>query len=243
MTTEILSNFQAESIDYLYDIEPQSQNLFWAGEFNEVGSEGKEGGKNVFWNAAFRIRKIEIPMPKMEVDQNVIMKTSFFKNINYAQEVSIEWFEDVYHSVLKYHTDWIARWYDRRYDVLRCGPQGKYRKLRLVAFHYKDTQDNNIIPAPVIQPIMEFKITGLIPTDIPPLVFDYSADQNDQPLSIKYKCNTIEWNYLITEKADLWSPTGFHSDTGAGGEAKTANRENDRLAEAIITRGKKIRIA
>jgi len=203
---DLLDHFQADAIDYLYDVEPQSQNLFWAGYFNEASEGTKE--EKAFYNASYRIRKISIPMPKLEVDQNNVLRAPIFKNANFSQEVTIDWFEDVYHSVKKYHLDWYARWYNRQFDVLRCGVAGKFRKLIVVAYHYVNSNDNSLIETPVAQPIMAFHIGGLIPLEIPDMNFDYSSDQNDTPVTIRYKCGRIQWAYSdqigIGTKADIW---------------------------------------
>ena len=215
-----LDRFQSDAIDYLYDLEPQSQNLFWVGYFCEA-SQGEDMEK-AFYNAAYRIRKITIPMPKMEIDQNNILRAPIFKNANFTQEISIEWIEDVYHSVQKYHLDWFARWYNRQYDVLRCGVHGKFRKLLLVAYHYVNSDTDSLIEVPAVQPLMIFHVGGLIPLQLPDMTFDYSADQNETPLNMTYKCSRIQWVYSdkvgMGQKADIWGGnkgiTGLKSGNG-----------------------------
>ena len=186
---EVLNKYQNEAIDYLYDIEPQSNNLFWAGYF--------EQGRNIraFFNAHFRIRKITIPFPTMTIDNHKELRYPVFKDSTFSQEVKIDWFEDVYHSVQKYHLDWFSRWYNREYDVLRCGVNGKFRTMKVVAYHYVDN-GNSIISAPQPVPIMAFDIGGLVPISIgDSLTFSHDSDDNDKLLSVTYKCGRILWNY------------------------------------------------
>lgn len=233
---DIIDSFQHDSIDYLYDLEPQSQNLFWAGYFCESSSGEKV--EKAFYNAAYRIRKISIPMPSMEVDQNNTLRAPLFKSASFSQEITIDWTEDVYHSVKKYHLDWFARWYNRQYDVLRCGISGKFRKLLVVAFHYVDDSES-LLSQPKIQPILAFHIGGLIPIQIPELTFDYANGQNDAPVSIKYKCSKIQMSYskeiglgrnaniwgdaasvssAALKDAKVWNPSGFLQDPYGPGD-------------------------
>lgn len=216
-----LESFQADAIDYLYDLEPQSQNLFYAGFFYEAHNSNQL--EKAFYNAAYRIRSIDIPMPKMEIDQNNVLRAPIFKNVNYSQEITIEWLEDVYHSVEKYHIDWHARWYNRQYDVLRCGVGGKFRQLTVIAYHYLNSDERSIIETPKVQPIMMFSIGGLIPLDLPNIKFDHSSDQNDSPVSIRYKCGKIQWIYS--------NEIGVGSNTGSSimGGANSVNNDNMRV--------------
>jgi hypothetical protein len=196
--TSMLEQFQSDGIDYLYDIEPQSNNLFYAGFFQEsITSEGKNTqAVRPFYNAQYRIRKVTLPFPKLEVEMHPILRTPLIQKATYDQEVTIDWFEDVYHSVQQYHLDWIARWYNRKFDVLRCGTSGKFKELIVVAFHYINDADGPVlIETPKVQPIMAFRLAGLVPEGLPELNFDYNADANDQNLSIKYKCGVIDWLY------------------------------------------------
>lgn len=186
---DVLNKYQNEALDYLYDVEPQSNNLFWAGYF--------EQGDNVrpLFNAQYRIRKITIPLPSMTIDNHRETRYPIFKDVNFSQEIKIDWFEDVYHSIKKYHLDWFSRWYNREYDVLRCGVNGKFRTMKVVAYHYEDW-NNNVIAAPRPVPIMSFDIGGMIPLSIGnETTFSHDSDENDKFISMTYKCGRILWNY------------------------------------------------
>jgi len=188
-----LNAYQSDGFDYLYDLEPQSQNLFWVGYFRQA----KDGNGEVkpFYNAAYRIRKITIPMPTLDVENCDDLRAPLFKEAKYKQELEIDWFEDVYHSVRKYHLDWVARWYNRQFDVLRCGVNGKFRQCTVVAYHYINSDVNSIIEVPEIQPIMAFKIGGLVPKDIPDITFDHEKPNNEQMLTMKYQFSLLQWVY------------------------------------------------
>jgi hypothetical protein len=233
----VLENFQADGIDYLYDLEPQSNNLFWAGYFQEAPGRNAANPVRQFYNSQYRIKKINIPFPKLNVEMHKELRTPIFQNAEYDQDITIEWVEDVYHSVHQYHLDWIARWYSRKFDVLRCGTSGKFKQLVVIAFHYvNDEQGPAIIESPKIQPVLAFHLGGLIPKGVPDISLDYASDGNDQTLSISYKCGVINWLYsnqigLGYKQEDInaasfnydkggkvWWPIGY-SETGDGLES------------------------
>jgi hypothetical protein len=226
---------QWNGVDYLYKIEPQSQNLFFAGYFCEAGASNDtspnpqdQSGSSMkmFYNARYRIRKITIPFPSMEIEYHPELRAPMPKSVNYQNEITIDWFEDVYHSVQKYHIDWFNRWYTREYDCFRCGIQGKFRKLAIVAFHYvnKNIESgvDSIVPVPKIEPLFCFVLGGLIPKQIPSMTFDYNADQNDNMLSMTYHCGPIRWIYTSDLGFGDTNPGGLFSDN-ATSAMKVAN--------------------
>jgi hypothetical protein len=189
---------QWDGLDYLYNVEPQSNNLFYAGFFCE--SEVQDGNYlKMFYNAEYRIKKIVIPFPSIDIEYHPETRVPMVKNVTYQNEITIDWFEDVYHSVQKYHLDWFNRWYSREYDCFRCGIQGKFRKMAVVAFRYKNNNETSIIPVPEIEPLFTFIIGGLIPKTMPAISFDYNVDGNDSLVSMQYNCGPIRWIYSNTE--------------------------------------------
>jgi len=203
--------------------------MFWAGFFREAGSN------NVFHNAQYRIRKISIPLPKMEVDIHEQLRVPIFKSATYSQDISIDWFEDVYHSVKKYHQNWHGAWYNRQFDVLRCGVAGKFRQLTVVAYHHINDPlaSNSLIETPVIQPVMAFRIGGLVPLEWgSEIIWDHNADGNDTMLQCRYKCGIIEWLYnqdFSGENPQMWNPTGFD-------QISTSNPDGDGSKTDELTR-------
>jgi hypothetical protein len=237
---DLLQDFEFDQwngIDYLYNIEPQSQNLFFAGYFCEAGAGNSTSPKGdqsassmkMFYNARYRIRKITIPFPSMEIEYHPELRAPMPKGVNYQNEITIDWFEDVYHSVQKYHIDWFNRWYTREYDCFRCGIQGKFRKLAIVAFHYvnKNIADgvDSITPVPKMEPLFCFVLGGLIPKQLPQMTFDYGADQNENMLSMSYYCGPIRWIYS--------------SDLGFGDEQPDSLFDDNATSAMKIASGRK----
>ena len=54
-----IQTYERDLLDYLTDMEPQTQNLFYAGNFLEIGS-GSDSIKE-FYNAHYRIAGIQLP--------------------------------------------------------------------------------------------------------------------------------------------------------------------------------------
>ena len=230
-----LEAYQSDGADYLYDIEPQAQNMFWAGFFRESGD------RNVFHNAQYRIRKVSIPLPKMDVEIHPQLRFPIFKEATYSQDVSIDWFEDVYHSVTKYHQNWHSAWYNREYDVLRCGVDGKFRQLTVAAYHYVNSNNStSLIETPTIQPIMAFRIGGLIPLSWgEEITWDHANDAGENFLQCRYKCGIIEWIYA--DGLQLWNPKDFAQPSASEGSTSDAiSSEYTRLANSLITMGQSI---
>lgn len=194
---EKLDTAQRDGIEYLYEIEPQSQNLFYAGYFCEANTNNEKGTTDMkmFYNAQYRIKKVTIPFPALDLEYHPETRAPLVKGANYTNEISIDWFEDVYHSVQKYHFDWFNRWYSKEYDCFRCGIQGKFRKMVVVAFHYVNTNIDSIIPVPKAEPLFAFIIGGLIPKTLPAMTFDYSNDANESLINMTYNSGPIRWVY------------------------------------------------
>ena len=221
----ILDTYQSDAIDYLYDLEPRSQNLFWVGYFRQAVTHN--GELRPFYNASYRINKISIPMPSMSLSIQNSLRAPIFDKVEFPMTVNISWHEDVYHSVHKYHLDWFARWYNRQYDVLRCGVNGKFRQLTIVAYHYINEDVESIIEVPSIQPIMAFKIGGLVPEKLPSMDFDHGSAQNDKTLDLTYKCGLIQWAY--SDKIGLGQRAGRLFDPAIADNPSFVMDENNRV--------------
>src|SRR5574344_1014977 len=220
VTIDELNNFEYDGTNYLYDMEPPQNNLFWAGNFSSGVAKGTTNGytsgskKRVLHNAQFRIQSLDFSGPQFTFqDEPNITHMSYPKSVTLNKEVNITWLEDVYHSVQKYHMDWMTNWYDINTDCFTTGPAGKYRLLDLVLFHYvHSSKDMAEVTA---QPIYLITLRGLVPNGIGS--FNYSMSGPGDPT---YKC-TYKANYVCVfyNKALLGTSktsSGVLSD--AGGE-------------------------
>ncbi|MCF0125612.1 MAG: hypothetical protein HUJ68_07640 [Clostridia bacterium] len=249
-----IANYERDLVDYISDLEPQTQNLFYAGNFLEVGS-GNTALKE-FYNAHYRISSIQLPGTSFDMETDKLTRIPMFKACNFEYKITIDWREDVYHSVQKYHEDWMRRWYDRVHDTFRCGISGKFRSMDLIAYHY--TASSNIaafLEEPEIEPLFWYRIAGMVPIQIEGMKFDASNGRNEEVFSVQYMCSKIDLRYnkdflstnhglySTTGEADgnstmgqvaVWSPEGIQETFNAGA-ASNQNLEKLRLARTLST--------
>ena len=189
-----LENFQDDVLDYLYNLEPPANNLFWAGNFQTFATnDGKYEEKNIALpNAQFRIKKISFDSPGLEFgDDNKHTFQQFVKSYKPVQEVKIDFRDDFAHSVKRYHMDWQKYWYHRKHGVFRTGAYGKIRGFDIILFHYApESSGAGLIKAlPVARPILGIQIRGMMPATISGWEFDTDAPNNEQLFSATYKLN------------------------------------------------------
>lgn len=203
LTANDLNNFQQDGIDYLYGLEPAQNNLFWAGDFSchNADNDGKSLSLNRFTNSQFRIKSINFDTPKFTFQEHKQTHNQLIKGIEYSNNMSITWIEDVYHSVRKYHLDWQSHWYNRQFDCLRCGSRQKLRGLNIVLFHYVADSNGSWHGTPVAVPIMVFKIRGMVPLSTGQFKFD-TSDAGAEMITINYVMQKIHMFYL----SDLMMP-------------------------------------
>lgn len=228
-----IPRFEREQNDYLYDIEPQSQNLFFVANFSESTSDDGSQALKELYNAHMRVRSIELPRLSYDFETDPITKMPIFKSGKFNYEITINWFEDVYHSIYHYHENWMHRWYDYQYNTLRCGKSGKFRKCQLVAYHYKKTGDM-FNPQTKPEPLYIINMYGLVPRELPPLKHSYSEDQGDSELTISYYCSKFEilFNSNFTKTDDSLYDTTSKASGGTTGDVwgpSVANGEEDSM--------------
>lgn len=208
--TRFTREFENEQEDYIFDLEPQSQNLFFLANFSESVKGTDDDSLKELYNAHMRCRSIELPRLTFDYETDELTKIPIFKSGKFNYEITINWLEDVYHSIYHYHENWMARWYNYQYNVLRCGQSGKFRKCQLVAYHYKKKNDV-FNPDVEAEPLYIINIYGMVPRELPPIKHSYDEDQGDQTLSISYYCSKFEilFNSEFTRTNDSnFSTTG-----------------------------------
>jgi hypothetical protein len=213
-----LKSFEYDGVNYRHDLEPKQQNLFWAGDFWETNPDTSGNDKTAdswtrnFINAPFRIVNVKIDLPKLSFERHKQLKTQLFKEATYADTVTIGWLDDVYRSVQKYHLDWVNRWYNRQFDVIRCGAGGKFKALTIYAFHYKNSS-LSLLDVPTIELLFRIKLRGLVPKDIGSIEFDYGNPGNETVVSMQYGYNKCLWEYnpefYAGDFRKVWATDGF----------------------------------
>ena len=229
--------FEIEQEDYVYDLEPQSNNLFFVANFEE-----NSNFKNSLFNVQYRVQSIEIPSLTYEYETDQITKIPLIKNGKSSYEVSITWLEDVYHSIYSYHEKWLDSWYDYRHNLLRVGQYGRFRKCSIVTYHYVKSGDI-FNPTYTAQPIMLIQLNGLVPKGLPSLKFSYSEDQSDQLLTLEYLCSDYNIIYnkdFASASAEVWNPElafnkGFVDEAPAGASNDQSEKERIIYAATGLT--------
>ena len=84
--TDTIKKFETDQENFLYDIEPQANNLFIAAKFRvskgaKLNSSGDEDLN--FTNAHFRIRSIELPERTAELEADKLTRLPVIKNVGY----------------------------------------------------------------------------------------------------------------------------------------------------------------
>lgn len=200
-----LLNFEYDGTNYIYDLPPANNNLFWAGNMcaahepvpdNAVDSlnSARNYTRN-FYNAQFRIQSISLKGLSMRFTPDEhLSHRDYFTGVELIKTVSITWLEDAYYSVQKYHQDWICNWYDSKNDCFLVGSNGKFRQLDVVAFHYK--QKNSIYEDPTVEPVLLIAIRGMVPEQVPGFEFNMSTG-NASTQQINYRVNQAMLFYNI----------------------------------------------
>jgi hypothetical protein len=209
---KLLNNFSVDVIDYVHDMEPQSNNLFYAGFFREKVEQGDAVGSmghNELEIAPYRIQNITVGMSAFSTVVDPASRIVNIDKITHDQSIQISWREDVRHSIKKYHFEWASMWYNKNFDVLIVGEEGKFRRLGIVAFHYiNGSGDDTPFDSPMIEPLFLLDVVGIVPEDFGK--FSFGDDGNDATVNITYKASRISWLYF--DNTSPWHPTDLAAD-------------------------------
>lgn len=248
LDTGTFRSFETDQEDYIYDLEPQSNNLFFVCNFAEstgdkIGSSYKE-----LFNAQFRARSIQLPRLEFTFTTDPVTHLPLFDSGKFDFNVQIDWLDDVYHSIWHYHENWMARWYNYQFNLLRCGQDGKFRKCRVVAYHYKKKGDV-FNPEVEAEPLYIMNIFGMVPRALEGLRQSYEEDGGDKLLSMQYIASKVDilFNSNFTKKGDnnvydstskatgvgtaVWNP-----QTMSNGESDISTFERLRITRAVTQR-------
>lgn len=246
---EELSTFQQDQLTYLYEMEPSSDNMFWCGNFhdhNKPEEQDATTNSRYFSNAQFRIRSVKFNFPTLSFEQDPNTHTMLLKDVEITKEVSVGFIDDVYRSVMKYHLDWFARWYNRALDCFRVGADGKFKGLDLILYHFIDGNEASMSPLnlkPTIQPVLRIKLRGLAPQALGDFSVDYSSTGNEKTREYSYAVNHIELDYWQEIVGSEWKKKMGNNDDKKQGvwrpldvgvqAASVENAEQDRILRSV----------
>lgn len=229
--TENILDMEANGIDYLYSLEHGQNNLFFA-KFGDLD------------DSVFRISKINISSPTLnfERDNNRLNR---LKGAALPEDVSITWIEDAYRSVEQYHLKWLRNWYDFAADFIPIGAGGKFKTLKIYAYHYVNKNVSISGPLMDADSVVEITLLNCVPTNMGTgYDFDWSGG-GVKEFTTTYKFSQIYVNYksdpkalpimdLLKGKSTLYSNV---SSLGLGSE--TSREQPKQTKEGIGTRADK----
>lgn len=204
-----LQDLQYNGVDYLYNLEPQQNNLFMIDKFYdpvEMGnnSSGNGGAQTSYEingdkpsNIEYRIKKVSgFKLPSLDVKSD--MSSGPFR-WNYVatgrtdqNTLTISWVEDVFWTVKRYHMNWMNHWYNKYLDVNVCGLKGKFRNLVLYSYHYVNVNTQTATPVQKAMPIARFQFNGLVPKSMNEGSFDWASPGNEEFTDVQYTYNSLE---------------------------------------------------
>jgi hypothetical protein len=248
-----LQDFQYDGYNYNYDLPPQQNNLFMLDKFYDpynadVTADGYDSTSLSPKNIQYRIKKISgFSLPKLNIDSKTLEGPFRWNYVSSgrtdANQLTIEWMEDAFWSVKRYHMNWMNHWYNRYLDCMVVGQEGKFRNLVFYLFRYKNLNTETAIPIQKAVPVARFEFKGLIPESLPETDFGW-GDEVNTTASIRYRYNYLEIYFYpftkdekefiggladIIQRSDENEKTGPKDvwNTGILGFTKTLQNMND----------------
>lgn len=195
-----LQDFQYDAYSHLYDLPIKQNNLFMLDQFydpyvDNANADGYNTGSSTPKNIKYRIKKVSgFSLPKLKIDGR--FESPFRWNYVSASrtntnKLNIEWVEDVYWSVQRYHMNWMNHWYNKYLDCMVVGQEGKFRNLVLYLFHYINVNNDTAVPVQKAVPVARLEFKGLVPENLPDGELGWGDDSN-QTVNISYSFNYLE---------------------------------------------------
>lgn len=173
--------FQQKALDYLYDMPLGNDSLFIA--------QPKIGSKVNL--PPYRVKKVTFGTPKLNMQYDEKIRRSVIAGVDYSNTVTIEWYEDAFNSVQKFHLGLLDSIVDLNTGLFRVGGGSK---LNLDVYHFAYVEGNVDAQSPfdsvAIPKCTEYyAFTGLIPEGIGDITFDSDSGGNLKTVSITYHCS------------------------------------------------------
>lgn len=188
MTAQEIAEFEFKGNEYLFNLDPATGNLFYLDSIKISASttEGKDisGDSNPL---RYRVKSLKLDNTiGIEYDQNRVLLPGnpiCVTGIKEAHSVTIEWVEDSFFRVQKFHQDWISKWFQNK--TLIDGRDGKLIDFHFIVFYF-DNENGSL--SPVLKPKTSYEITlkGCAPTDLSDFSFSYDEQDNGKTFVGKY---------------------------------------------------------
>lgn len=220
ITDSQLLEFQQDGLDYLYNLEPTQNNLFWVGSFMNLKTDKTENtmeNSKSLPNSQFRIQSINVDTDSLEFEFDEKLKQNIISGVTVTSTISINWIDDFRRSIQQYHLDWQGAWYDRKRDCLVNGKiSEKFRKCNVVLFHYIDgsTDKDGILSIPIAEPLAVLTLKGLAPTSAGAFDLNMASSGAGEAVSYTYAINNIDVQFLNTEKLANFNDSEYVTNSG-----------------------------
>ena len=182
---------EASAIEFLYNLEPAQNNLFF---INPSGTQGMPS------DTLFRASKVAIPMHNLQFERTG-NRALCISGAQINDDVTIDWIEDVHRSVENFHVRWMRSWYDYGADCLQIGANSdRFKNFSVLVYHYVNVNDSNGASVTKIVPTMVIELEGVTPNGINAQEF---AWDNGAPskYSCNYKVSRVRFYYLETKES------------------------------------------
>lgn len=188
MTAQEIAEFEFKGNEYLFNLDPATGNLFYLDSI-KISTASTEG-KNISGDSnplRYRVKSLKLDNTiGIEYDQNRVLLPGnpiCVTGIKEAHSVTIEWVEDSFFRVQKFHQEWISKWFQNK--TLIDGRDGKLIDFHFIVFYF-DNENGSL--SPVLKPKMSYSITlkGCAPTDLSDFNFSYDEQDNGKTFIGKY---------------------------------------------------------
>ncbi len=194
LNAEEIAKFEFEGNEYLFNLDPATGNLFYLDSIGISTSASTENTENntIINPLRYRVKSLKLDNTiGIEYDQNRVLLPGnpiCVAGIKEAHSVAIEWVEDSFFRVQKFHQDWISKWFKNK--TLIDGRDGKLIDFTFIVFYFDNTGGNI---APALKPKTSYKIElkGCAPTDLSDVSFSYDEQDNGKIFTGKYFAQEI----------------------------------------------------
>lgn len=199
LSTKELADFEFNGSQYLYNLDPATGNLFFLDSISisknsSAGNESEEADSTNKLSEILRYRVksvkldntigLEFDNSKMILPGNPICLTGIKESHNFT----IEWVEDSFFRIQKFHKSWINKWFQNK--VLIDGIDGKFVTFTFKIFYLY----NSGSLSPNLEPRLAYtlKLTDCVPLDLSDFSFSYDDQDSGKIFTGKYAAKKIE---------------------------------------------------
>ena len=210
MTPQEIAEFEFKGNEYLFNLDPATGNLFYLDsiKISKTATENTENNNSIINPLRYRVKSLKLDNTiSIEYDQNRVLLPGnpiCVSGIKEAHGVTIEWVEDSFFRVQKFHQNWISKWFQNK--TLIDGRDGKLIDFTFIVFYFDNTGGTL---APALKPKTSYtvELKGCAPTDLSDFSFSYDEQDNGKTFVGKYFAQEIIIN-------------------GNSGEAPTSNEDS-----------------